>query len=136
MFIGVRSTGMRTYAYIFDQVPANWRAMGGVAVHGMELEYVFGDYDGTISPPGWWLMGLMEFQTTGNPAFMGIPAILTEVDKRISEKTMAIWAQFAKTGNPSIRGLVTWPTWNPGTDRYLYIADPLQVKSGFSTVSP
>ncbi len=136
MFNGVRSTGMRTYAYVFDQVPANWRAMGGVAVHGMELEYVFGDYDRTISSPNWWLMGLMEMQATGNPAFLTTLPALTEVDKRVSGEMMAIWTNFAKTGNPSIHHLVTWPEWNPSTDRYLYIADPLQVMSGFSTVGP
>jgi para-nitrobenzyl esterase len=136
MFNGVRSAGMRTYGYVFDQVPANWRALGGVAVHGMELEYVFGDYDGTISSPNWWLMGLMEMQATGNPAFMGIPAILTEVDQRVSENTMALWTNFAKTGYPCIHNTVAWPVWSPRTDRYLYIADPLQVMSGFSTVGP
>ncbi len=134
MFNGVRSTGKRTYAYVFDHVPGNWREMGGVAVHGMELEYVFGDFDGTISSPNWWLMGLMEMQATGNPTFMGIPPILTEVDQMVSENTMALWANFAKTGYPFIFHTILWPEWSPCTDRYLYIADPLQKMSGFSAV--
>jgi para-nitrobenzyl esterase len=60
--------------------------------------------------------------------------LLTEVDKKVSENTMAMWAQFARTGNPSIKGLVKWPAWDPVRDNYIYITDPLQIKSGFSEV--
>jgi para-nitrobenzyl esterase len=46
-----------------------------------------------------------------------------------------MWTQFAKTGNPSVEGLVTWPAYDKAIDQYLYIAEPLQVKSGFSQVA-
>jgi para-nitrobenzyl esterase len=46
---------------------------------------------------------------------------------------MAMWTQFAKTGNPSVKGMIDWPAYDT-TDRYLYIAEPLAVKSGFSKV--
>ena len=47
---------------------------------------------------------------------------------------MRLWIQFAKTGNPSIDGFMEWPAWEQITDNYLYINDPLQVKTGFSKV--
>jgi para-nitrobenzyl esterase len=46
-----------------------------------------------------------------------------------------MWAQFARTGNPSVEGLIEWPAWGSATDQYLYITDPLEVKSGFSKVA-
>jgi para-nitrobenzyl esterase len=64
------------------------------------------------------------------------PPGITMADRRISEAMMSMWAQFARTGNPSIDGLIDWPSYNASTDRYLYIADPLQVKSGFSKIVP
>jgi len=48
---------------------------------------------------------------------------------------MKIWANFAKTGNPSLKGLVDWPAWEQGTNQYLYITEALQVKSGFSRIA-
>ncbi len=48
---------------------------------------------------------------------------------------MTIWTQFAKTGEPNVKGTVTWPPYEEATDRYLYIAEPLQVKGGFSQVA-
>jgi para-nitrobenzyl esterase len=47
---------------------------------------------------------------------------------------MRIWTGFAKTGNPSIKGLIEWPVWEPSTDEYLLIADPLQIKPGQSNL--
>lgn len=35
----------------------------------------------------------------------------------------------------NVKGMATWPPYEATTDRYLYIADPLQVKSGFSQVA-
>jgi para-nitrobenzyl esterase len=133
MFTGLRKVGVNGYAYIFDQVPINWRDLGGVATHAIELAYVFGDYDNT-TPYIWPLIYALETFYGIGPDNMA--PVLTEVDKRVSENTMALWAQFAKTGDPSIKGLVMWPAWNPYRDKYLYISDPLRVRSGFSEFAP
>ena len=49
---------------------------------------------------------------------------------------MTMWAQFAKTGDPSVEGLIDWPTWDPAGDKYLDIDWPLEVKSGYSKIVP
>jgi para-nitrobenzyl esterase len=53
----------------------------------------------------------------------------------VSGNMMAMWTQFARTGNPNVEGLITRPAYELATDQYLYIAEPLQVKSGFSKVA-
>jgi hypothetical protein len=47
---------------------------------------------------------------------------------------MRIWTGIAKTGSPSIKGLIEWPAWEYDTDEYLPIADPLQIKPGYSNL--
>ena len=37
-------------------------------------------------------------------------------DIAMSEKMSAIWAQFAKTGNPNLEGQANWPIYNLKTD--------------------
>jgi hypothetical protein len=57
---------------------------------------------------------------------------LTDIDKKVSKSMMAMWTQFARTGNPNVAGLIDWPAYESAKDQYLCIAEPLQVKSGFS----
>lgn len=131
MFTGINKAGENGYACIFDQVPINWRTQGGVATHAIELAYVFGDYDFS-TPYTWPLIFALE-------SFYGVTdqsPTLTDADKRASENTMAMWAQFARTGNPGVRGLPMWPAWKPGSDRYMCVTDPLHVKTGFSALVP
>lgn len=37
---------------------------------------------------------------------------------------------FAKTGNPSVKGLVEWPAYTAQDDKYLRIGQALAVKKG------
>ena len=57
------------------------------------------------------------------------------VDRKISEAMMSIWTQFARTGNPSVKGLIEWPAWDEAGDRYLFIAETLEIKSGYSDLT-
>jgi hypothetical protein len=41
-----------------------------------------------------------------------------------------MWSQFAKTGNPSVKGLIDWPAYTTDNDTYLEIGDTLTVKTG------
>jgi para-nitrobenzyl esterase len=119
---------VKGYAGIFDQVPGNWRQEGGRATHAMEMHYVFGDVDNSDA----WKTIFFLYASGG--AKSPIP-LITDADRKVSEAMMKMWVQFAKTGNPSVEGLITWPAWEKSTDQYLYIAEPLQVRSGYSQVA-
>jgi para-nitrobenzyl esterase len=121
-----RSTAeSRGYAAVFDQVPEGWRRESCVAAHGMELHYVFGALDDAES----WAAAKAGYTASG--AKSTVPAI-SDSDRTVAENIMRIWTGFAKTGNPSVKGLIEWPAWEPATDEYLLIADPLQIKPGYS----
>jgi para-nitrobenzyl esterase len=124
-FAGAKAAGVKAYAGIFDQVPPNWRKEGGVSSHGMEMHYVFGAVDD------------MAIWKTANYKAAGCKAplpVITDAERKVSEYMMQMWTQFARTGNPSVKGLIEWPDWEPATDKYLYIVEPLQVKAGYSKV--
>jgi para-nitrobenzyl esterase len=128
MLESVNKQGYHGYACIFDQVPAVWRQEGGVSVHSIELPYVFGDWDDST---GWWKSIAMFVQQLGvktaNPE-------LSAVDRNVSEAMMGLWANFAKTGKPRARGVPDWPEYSAKMDRYLYICDRCEVRTGFSKV--
>lgn len=134
MLAGVHSAGGKTYAYIFDQLPSNWRALGAGSIHGMELLYVFGDYDGSISRPNWDLMQMQEGRAV--PAVSQTPPTPGEVDKQVSENMMTLWTSFAKNQAPAAAGVPRWTQWTSETDSYLSITDATQMSSGFSAFQP
>ncbi len=128
LLLGEGKARVKGYAGIFDQVPGNWRQEGGVSSHGMELHYVFGAVD---DPDPWRVLHfLYRSGGTKSPA-----PVITEAERKVSEAMMTMWVQFAKTGEPNVKGMVTWPPYEEATDRYLYITEPLQVKAGFSQVA-
>jgi para-nitrobenzyl esterase len=120
--------GVKSYAYIFDQLPSNWRNEGGVPPHAIETTYMFGN---TESPREWALVGFLAMQAGAQSEDPGV----TDADRRVSEQMMSMWAQFMKTGNPSIQG-ITWPPYDASSDQYLCIKDPPEVESGFSKIGP
>ena len=127
---GTNQAGQKGYACIFDQVPSKWKQEGCVSFHALELSYVFGDWDNSAR---WW-PGLFNLLAKESGAKTPDPG-LTDADRKVSENMMAMWAQFAKTGNPNVEGLANWPAYDADKDECLYIAEPLQVKSGFSKVA-
>jgi para-nitrobenzyl esterase len=125
MLTGSNKANIKGYAFIFDQVPGKWKEEGAVSCHGIELPFVFGALDlkeelegmiNGVAPSG-------AKSTNPEP---------TETDEKVSKAMMRMWTQFAKTGDPSIKELVKWPAYEATTDQYLYIAEPLEVKHGFS----
>jgi carboxylesterase type B len=93
------------------------------------LGLAFGDWDDST---GWWKsVGMLAQQAgakTMNPG-------LTEYDRIVSEAMMSLWSSFAKTGKPRAEGVPDWPEYSGKTDRYIYIGEKLEVKSGFSKVA-
>jgi para-nitrobenzyl esterase len=118
-------SGAKVFACIFDQVPDSWRREGCVSSHAMELPYVFGNVD---MPQNW--IGL--YDVIGPAGAKTKTPKISDVDLKVSEGMMKIWVQFARTGDPSIAGLIEWPAWEQSSDKYLYINDTFRVKTGFS----
>jgi para-nitrobenzyl esterase len=57
------------------------------------------------------------------------------LDRKVTKAMLNIWTQFARTGNPSVKGLIEWPAWDKANDQYLLISDQLQIKSGYSDLA-
>jgi len=116
------------FVFLFDHVPDGWKSLPAAeavnhAFHGLDVAYEFG-----FQP---WVITFIDtlffppFPPTTDPG-------LDQKDTYVSEAMMTMWTRFAATGNPSVKHLISWPTYNVSTDQYLFIDDPLQVLSGFT----
>jgi para-nitrobenzyl esterase len=125
---GTNRAGKKGFAAIFDQVPGNFREEGGVSAHAMEMHYVFGNVD---DPLPWQRLSYM-YRAAGAKSTM---PVITDAERNVSEAMMQMWTAFARKGNPSVEGMIDWPAYDEVTDKYMYIVDPLQVRSGFSKIA-
>ena len=118
------------FVFLFDHVPDGWKSLPAAeavnhAFHGLDVAYEFG-----FQP---WVITFIDtlffppFPPTTDPG-------LDQKDTYVSEAMMTMWTRFAATGNPSVKHLIWWPAYNISTDQYLFIDDPLQVLSGFTTL--
>lgn len=112
-----------TYLYNFTQVPLTWRQEPCVAFHGLELPYVFGSVPIGVDSR------TMLFLSRGGGCTSTEPQV-DDDDMRVSDQASTIWAQFAKTGNPSVPGLIEWEPYTEQNNRYLDIGTPLQMGTG------
>jgi para-nitrobenzyl esterase len=116
-----------TYVYNFTQLPLGWRQEKGcVAFHGLELAYVFGAIPVALSSPT--TQGLAR----GGGCSVALPKH-DDQDMKVADQAATIWAQFAKTGNPSVKGLVEWPAYTADNKAYLLLGTPLETKTGVET---
>jgi para-nitrobenzyl esterase len=129
LFTGANKAGIKTYAYVFGHVPAGWKRSGVVAVHGMELPYLFGNRDSNDYV--WAVLFALAKPSGAKSADPGF----TDADRQVSELIMTMWTNFARTGDPGMPGVVDWPAWDEAMDRYLYVTEEPEVKSGFSKVA-
>jgi carboxylesterase type B len=91
----------------------------------MELHYVFGALDDAEA----WAAAKGGYTNSGAKSL--VPSISAS-DRKVADNMETIWTSFAKTGNPSVKGLIDWPAWDSQTDKYLLITDPLQVENKYT----
>ncbi len=118
-----QTASSKTYVYNFSHLPSGWREQSCVAFHGVELPYVFGYVPEGLSVP----TVLFLANRSGCKSTQPGP---DELDQKVADQTMRLWAQFAATGDPSVEGLVSWPAYTKEGDRYLDIGATLEVKQG------
>lgn len=126
------------FAYVFDHLPDNWSSQGSLAYHGAELVYVF-DYPGSFLSH--YLLGLTGLPDpvggdtpTPEGFFMNHPG-WNPNDVVVTDTMRAMWANFARTGNPSIEGL-DWPAYTSENDTYLRITSQPMVETGLDNAFP
>ena len=93
----------QAYLYIWDHHPKVNGTTKFKAFHAAEVPYVFGGMD------------MFDID-------------LTEEDIVLSNNMMDIWTNFAKTGNPSLPGVFTWPPFNSSSQKYLSIGVVIKEK--------
>lgn len=77
------------------------------AVHGAEIGYVFGN-------PGAGLgSAVLKFEPK---------------DRELADVMSAMWARFAKTGDPNIPGQPKWPRYNKDSEQYLEFGDTIRTR--------
>ena len=116
----------KTYVYNFSHMPRAWRDLDCIAFHGVELPYVFGYVPDGLTLP------LILRLANRNGCKSREPGA-DEVDETVADNTMEMWTQFAKTGDPSVKGLVEWPPYTEESDRYLDIGYALEVRKGIKS---
>jgi para-nitrobenzyl esterase len=120
------SVSSKAYVYVFTHLPPLWKEEGCSAFHGLELPYVFG-----YIPEGLTAQ-IVLYLAPGGGCSAKDPGS-DETDQTVAENCMNIWSQFAKTGNPSVSKLITWPAYTKDNDTYLEIGDELAVKTGVAS---
>jgi para-nitrobenzyl esterase len=123
---GMQSVSSPAYVYVFSYVPPGWQSEDCAAFHGLELAYVFGHLPGLETPT-------MRFLGMSAGCATDLAPLPNEIDRQVAENSMQIWLQFAKTGSPSVPGLIDWPAYTPEGDQYLNIGSALMVKMGVTT---
>lgn len=120
------------FAYVFGRVPANWASQGVGAYHGIELVYLF-DYEGSFLSH--YLLGLTGLPSPSPQGFFLNPPGYNAQDAVVSQNMRKLWAQFARTGDPSTAD-IDWPAHTPENDLYLYIDYDIVTDSGIDSAFP
>ena len=88
----IGETGQPAYEYRFSYVAESMRKKWPGAPHATEIPFVFDTVAARYEKD------------------------LTDADKATAQAANAYWVNFAKTGNPSGKGLPDWPAYSPKTD--------------------
>jgi para-nitrobenzyl esterase len=88
----IGATGQPAYEYRFSYVAESMRKKWPGAPHATEIPFVFDTVAARYEKD------------------------LTDADKATAQAANAYWVNFARTGNPSGKGLPEWPAYSPKTD--------------------
>ncbi|GGE42515.1 hypothetical protein GCM10007421_15830 [Halopseudomonas oceani] len=131
------------YATLFAHQPAGWRARGMQAYHAAELAYLFNKLDSVVTH---YQLGLVLDPATGSslvigdlnnngvtgsrgdPADIMASAGFDATDEEVIDRMMTIWTNFAKTGNPSIDGEISYPAYNAASEPYVELNEGAEAK--------
>jgi para-nitrobenzyl esterase len=102
------ANGAKVYLYHFVKTPSNIAKSWG-AFHGSELAFVFGNF-----------------------TFMGIKFPSKE-NSILSNKMIAYWSAFARTGVPGHEKLPAWPVYEPKAEPYMELNVVPTPRSGLKT---
>ncbi|RFA30990.1 hypothetical protein CAI21_03175 [Alkalilimnicola ehrlichii] len=111
------------YVYLFSRVPDGWSELGLKSCHGCELPYLFNHPAGMIQN---YQLGLVTTPEGDRPDLgSDAGAIYASMewgadDAAITDLTMSMWTNFAKTGDPST-GSFNWPTFTVFNDTFIEI---------------
>ena len=137
------------YAMHFSQQPAGWRERGVTAYHAAELAYLFNMPESVITH---FQLGLVIDPATGQSLRIGdlngngvtgslgdtedvfTSAGFDETDDAVIERMMTMWTNFAKTGDPSIPGVLEFPLYDAQAQRYVQMDADATVNTDISSV--
>ena len=94
----------KTYVYQFTHVLKAFQNFG--AFHGLELPFVFGNFERFPLPP-------------------------TKKERKLSRRMQAYWTNFAATGDPNGRGLPTWPAYTNEGDTSVALDSKIKPQVGY-----
>jgi para-nitrobenzyl esterase len=113
------------YLYVFSHVAVGFSGKG--SMHGLDMSYLFGNYE----------LLLPAFSSLVYPSYYGgVDPQVGWLDEKVSQDYMDLVANFAKNGDPSIPGYISWPAYNDTDKQYLEIGDWLQAKAPYSDLIP
>jgi para-nitrobenzyl esterase len=104
LFARLHSRTNKVFLYHFTWVRPDQRGAALGAFHGSEIPYAFGNIKALVAAG--------------------------EKDRTLAQTMSAYWACFAASGDPNRKGLPEWPAYDPASDRYLELGDPISIKSG------
>lgn len=137
------------YAVHFSQQPSGWRELGVTAYHGSELAYLFNMPESVITH---YQLGLVIDPATGESLRIGdlngngvsgsqgdtddifTSAGFDQTDDAVIDRFMTMWTNFAKTGDPSIPGVLEFPLYDSQAQRYVELDADTTVKTDISSV--
>lgn len=120
------------FAYVYNHVPENWANRGIGAYHGIDLSSVFG-YPGTYYSH--YILGLTGI-TDANPGNYAdnLPGY-GPVDESVAADSIALWTQFARTGDPATAG-IAWPAYTNEGQEFMLMDYDMNWREGLLDYLP